>query len=332
MKIKYSIIVPVYNAEVTIERCINSLIKSNREDVEIIIVNDGATDNSKQICLSYAEAHPQILYMEKEQGGVSSARNYGLSVVKGEYILFVDSDDYVCDTYFDELDSHLHTDCDFMMFGMVIYDGIKGKKYLLKECYTRDTKSTMNLMSKALTTQLLNSTWNKVFRADIVNKYNLRFDDSLEIGEDKVFVLQYIMHISNALFIKRPLYVFSVENENSLSRKVRDDLCEQVMREHDLLKKIVESSNLSHRIKEQLLGAVSYSYYRSAYTVIYKLRKYNISKKERLNHSKHICIRYSADNNYVYKNIRQWLISIPIRMRFVRLIEILLTCWCVKNK
>ncbi len=322
MRVKYSVIVPVYNAEKTIARCINSLVYTDRADYEIIIVNDGSTDNSKQICFSYTKEHPQIVYIDKERGGVSSARNLGLSIAKGEYILFVDSDDYVCDTYFEVLDSHLHNNCDFLMFGKIVYDGKKERKRLLNERCTDDVESTMKLISKTLTAQLLNSTWNKVFRAEIIRECDLRFDEGLEIGEDKVFVVQYIMYITNALFIKTPLYVVSIENENSLSRSMRDDLCEQILREHELLFGIVNSSNLPHKIKKELLSSVTYSYYRSAYTIIYKFKKISVSRKERLSYSKYICTLYSDNDNCTYGKIGHWLISIPIRWKLVRLIDI----------
>ena len=93
---KVSIIVPVYNVEPYLNKCLDSLVKQTLEDIEIIIVNDNSPDNSEQIILEYKEKYPdKIVYIKKENGGVSSARNAGLEVARGEYIGFLDGDDYV---------------------------------------------------------------------------------------------------------------------------------------------------------------------------------------------------------------------------------------------
>ena len=99
---KFSVIIPVYKAEYTLRRCVDSLINQNRSDAEIILINDGSPDSSGEICKEYAELYNQVKYIEKENGGVSTARNAGLSVATGEYILFVDSDDWI------ETDSYEH--------------------------------------------------------------------------------------------------------------------------------------------------------------------------------------------------------------------------------
>ena len=92
---KYSVIIPVYNSEKTIKRCIDSITLQNRSDVEIIVINDGSTDESESICKALQNEHENIIYIHQENGGVSSARNLGLSVATGEFVMFVDSDDYV---------------------------------------------------------------------------------------------------------------------------------------------------------------------------------------------------------------------------------------------
>lgn len=323
-KVKYSVIVPVYNGEKTIARCIDSLVCPERKDYEIIIVNDGSSDNSKEICLQYCDMYPQVVYIEKENEGVSSARNIGLNVAKGEYITFLDSDDYIRGSYFDKLDGYLCDDFDFLMFGKIIFDGQKEKLCVLEESDTRNIKDTIDLVCKSLISQTLNFSCNKIFRADIINRYKIRFDEDLAIGEDKVFVVQYIMHISNARFINDPLYVISIENSDSLSRKKRENLCEQILKEQKLIFETVENSKFSTAIKKQLLGAVSFSYYRSAYTVMAELRKFDYDRGERLLKTKEICMAYSVRRNYVYSNWKHWLFSLPIRFHFVALIDLVL--------
>ena len=98
MSIKVSIIVPVYNVQDYLSECIESLINQTLKDIEIILVNDGSTDNSLEICKNYAKKDNRIYIIDKKNGGLSSARNRGLDIAKGEYILFVDSDDYIINT------------------------------------------------------------------------------------------------------------------------------------------------------------------------------------------------------------------------------------------
>lgn len=92
---KYSVIIPVYNAARTLRRCLDSLVDQSFDDYELLLINDGSTDGSDAICREYANVYPCIRYFAKENGGVSSARNLGLEQAKGEYILFVDSDDWL---------------------------------------------------------------------------------------------------------------------------------------------------------------------------------------------------------------------------------------------
>ena len=116
--LKYSVIVPVYNAEKTLRRCIESLVNQPFDRYELILVNDGSTDGSDAICQDYATRYSQIRYFQKENGGVSSTRSLGLEQAEGEYILFVDSDDYVSDDYFTVIDRELAKHpTDLLMFG-----------------------------------------------------------------------------------------------------------------------------------------------------------------------------------------------------------------------
>ena len=105
---KFSVIIPVYKAEDTLKRCVDSLINQNRTDAEIILINDGSPDSSGEICKEYAELYKSVKYIKKENGGVSTARNAGLSVATGEYIIFVDSDDWVDETAYMKILDTLH--------------------------------------------------------------------------------------------------------------------------------------------------------------------------------------------------------------------------------
>ena len=101
---KVSIIVPIYNVEMYIEKCLETLVNQTLKDIEIILVNDGSKDSSAEIAKKYLEKYPEkIIYLEKENGGLSDSRNYGLPHAKGEYIAFLDSDDYVEENMYEEM-------------------------------------------------------------------------------------------------------------------------------------------------------------------------------------------------------------------------------------
>lgn len=318
MPIKYSVIIPAYNSEQTIARCLESVC-NGRDDTEVIVINDGSKDMTEQICKYYLLKCPQLRYIAKENGGVSSARNLGLTVANGDYVLFVDSDDYVVDCFFDVLDKKLDEQCDFLMFGTVLHHGEEKKERLLYDAVVCGASETASLMCRAMTRQQLNSPVTKAFRRGIIENYSIRFDERLAIGEDKVFVLEYVTKANSARIIKDALYVISTENEASLSRAARNNLCDSVLLEHDLLFGIAEKS----LCRDEYMKAVSYSYHRSAYTVIRELRKFDYSRNRRVQEIKRICSRFSEKRDCKYLNLKHRVMGIPINLRMVNLIDCL---------
>ena len=270
---KYSVILPVYNAAQTLHRCLDSLVPQLREDTELLIINDGSTDASPEICAEYAARCPRIRLISKENGGVSSARNLGLEHAGGEYILFVDSDDAVREDYFSTLDSALRDKPELLIFGV---EALGGASLLSSAschaAYFRGGES-VNVLAKALRRQEFNLITTKVFRRELIEANRLRFDQRLDIGEDKVFSFAYATHVRSVRRISDRLYQLSMERQDSLSRKKRDNLLESVLLEHRLLLDSLQQSDLSDSEKAIYNRAVQYSFYRSAYTVCRKARQ-----------------------------------------------------------
>ena len=314
---KYSVIIPAYNAEATIRRCLDSLLNQPHGDAELIIINDGSTDSTGKICREYASRHNGIRYFEKENGGVASARNLGLEKAAGEYILFVDSDDYVTQNYFAVLDTSTVASKDLIMFGRSTYDGDALRHQPLPSASAETPEETAALVCEALRQQRMNCAWNKVYRRDVIKKYGIQFDERLPIGEDKVFAVEYAVRSQSAEFVPDPIYVVSLENDKSLSRKQRDDLCDHVLLEHDLLFEAVEQS----AYKKELRKAVSYSFYRSAYTVIREVYKFDQTKEQRRQAVKMICARYAKKKVRYFSGIAHWLISLPVRCKLTWIID-----------
>lgn len=317
---KYSVIVPACQAEKTISRCLDSLLAENRDDVEIILVNDGSTDGTEAICTSYAQRDDRIRYFWKPNGGVSSARNLGLSRARGDYVLFVDSDDYVTPDFFAVIDAHMTADCQFLMFGRYVQDGASIRACPLYDQAADNPEQTARLLSRALAEKSLNAVHAKVFRRQCIVDQGLRFDERLPIGEDKVFVVQYVVHADNLRFIQQPLYVLSIDNSESLSRRKRVDLCDHVLLEHRLLFDVIRNSVY----RDALDSAVCYSYHRSAYSVVRELYKFEFSRHRRVEMIRDIFERYAAKKDCTYFNLNHWLLSLPVRMKMAGLTELAL--------
>lgn len=120
---KISVIVPVYNVEKYLNKCLESLVNQSYNDIEIIVINDGSTDNSQEIIVEYAQKYPEkIKYFEKQNGGLSDARNFGLKKASGDYICFVDSDDYLDKNLFKDLQEYINLDNDMIKYKMIKVD------------------------------------------------------------------------------------------------------------------------------------------------------------------------------------------------------------------
>lgn len=211
-----SIIVPIYNAEKYIDRCVSSLVNQTFWDLDIILINDGSTDNSLNICEEWKKKDERIKIFSQPNFGVSAARNLGMSRAKGEYLMFLDSDDYMlpnmCEVMFNTLQNK-QTDC--------VICGIKetGNGLWCPEI-NMDYKSMddfKNDFTKQLTTELLSPCWNKIFKKDLITNI---FNEKISFGEDLIFCLQYFKNCSSVSFIKQPLIFHEKGVSDSLVLKV----------------------------------------------------------------------------------------------------------------
>lgn len=266
--VKYSVIIPVFNRENTIARCLDSLLVHPRDDVQIIVVDDGSLDNSGHIVQKYAVKYNQIQYIYKDNGGVSSARNLGLDNVAGEYVLFVDSDDYVTEDYFAVLDRWtMNADHDMLVFQKA---GIGG------ECLdeTRWFEELINMLTSAerleyLTAcRLIMHPVNKCLKNEIIQREHLRFVESLYIGEDFVFCMDYAMHCAEIAVEAGILYWYDVSDQGSLSRKYRAKLHEQMNQVYAHVRDVIGAGTIPQHQKKQLMAVVDYLYIKNVFSSI----------------------------------------------------------------
>lgn len=207
-----SVIVPIYNTEKYLHRCIDSILAQTFTDFELLLINDGSKDNSGAICDEYAAKDPRIHVFHKENGGVSSARNVGLDNAKGDYIMFVDSDDYMFPQMCEQMIATIESKkADLVVCGTTETGGgywrpVADNDYTL-------TQLKENFV-ELLHTELLSPPWNKIFKRTIIGEQ--RFQEDITFGEDLIFNLEYIDKCNKVSFIKASPFFHEKENADSL--------------------------------------------------------------------------------------------------------------------
>lgn len=191
-----SVIVPVYNTEKYLSTCINSILNQTIDNYEIILVDDGSIDLSSEICEEYSKANDNIKYCRQKNQGVSSARNKGLNNAIGEWVTFIDSDDYVEPDYLENLIKLTDNHCDFIQSGIIFFnsnsDNIIGNERLEEGVYL--LHNNPDNCFKIATMPLITSPVSKLYRRSILNNHHIRFNRMLSYGEDRDFNLNYLQY------------------------------------------------------------------------------------------------------------------------------------------
>lgn len=243
---KISIIVPIYNAQTCLYDCIDSIINQSFYDWELLLVNDGSTDNSLSICEEYARQDSRIRIFNKINGGVSSARNIGLQNVKSDNILFVDSDDMLpldalsslyCDTELDLVIGGVQSsdNCWTLSSYPVVYQDIALADFLCE------------YLGKHL---LFKSVWSKLYKSEIIKKYDIRFDENLSLGEDTVFLTEYVNYVKTILVVPTICYTYNFDDTYlyacKYSKKGFKPLYDFYVKQNSIYKKIGKTFDIDN--------------------------------------------------------------------------------------
>ncbi|WP_298367979.1 glycosyltransferase family A protein [uncultured Lutibacter sp.] len=214
-----SIIIPIYNAEKHLKKCISSVLNQTYDNFELILVNDGSTDNSSLICNNFEKLDKRIKITSQKNKGVSSARNIGINEAKGEYICFVDADDWVTKNYLSHF--NLKIDIDLQIQSVRIWheidNRIKDVKFSKQKLYKNS--QIIEVIEIAERNELIRSPWIKLFKTSIIKDNNIKFNSNISYGEDYIFVLNYLMFISSIYIIDKVNYIYAQRKNNSLSKK-----------------------------------------------------------------------------------------------------------------
>ncbi|TDG00318.1 glycosyltransferase family 2 protein [Paenibacillus piri] len=222
-----SVIVPVYNLEQYVGRALDSLLEQTLRSIEIIVVNDGSTDGSGTVAEAYARNDGRIKVVHKTNGGVSSARNTGLELAQGEYVTFVDPDDFIDRRAYEHMyDTASQTGCDIVICGFsyvseanlagesarlpIIANVVLGKQEIREQIWYNLLYSDMDA-----------GVWNKLYRRDLLGRHRIRFDETVLFTEDHLFNLVAFTYAGHAIYIPEPFYRYVVSIPNSASKKYR---------------------------------------------------------------------------------------------------------------
>lgn len=210
--LKYSVIIPVYNVENYLPRCIDSLLAQNYADLEILLIDNGSKDQSGQICEDYAAQFSNITAYHIPNKGVGSARNFGLAKAKGEFIYFVDADDYLVGNLFSDVESQLDSQLDLLVFSY--YNSIEKNLSEINRSANilpiegkKDKSDFIALFQELCLTDMMYTVWNKIYRREFLEEHEIVFE-SYELGEDVRFNLNVYQHVNAVFLVKSGYYVY----------------------------------------------------------------------------------------------------------------------------
>ncbi len=205
---KLSIIIPVYNGEKYIAKCLDSMCnKETVFDYEIIIIDDGSTDSTIDILENYATQYKNIKVIKNTNHGVSYSRNAGLKYAKGEYILFVDSDDFLCENWYKIIKKSMKNKIeDLVIFNLQYKCNHSNPNGIIKD-----------ILNTKKCNYYLSTPWSKLYKREIILNNNIQFDEDIINGEDMLFNINYIAHIKTFKIINENIYIYRV-TPNSLTK------------------------------------------------------------------------------------------------------------------
>lgn len=208
---KVSIIIPIYNAEKHLTKCINSVINQTYQNIEIILIDDGSTDNSSEICKEYQKKYTNIIYKKIKNSGVSHARNTGISLANGDYIFFIDSDDYI---EFESIELLVKNNKPDTLIGLVPTGYNYNDKYTIYEFFSRIMQN-----------KCFGNVWGYLFEK---NKINFEFDENTHLMEDSMFLFQYLSTVENIQFVNNVKYNYMINNNGITKSKNIDKIISNV--------------------------------------------------------------------------------------------------------
>lgn len=242
--IKISVVIPIYKvSQDYLRACFDSLLIQNLQDCEFIIVSDGAPEAECSICEEYASKDSRFKFFKREHAGVSATRNFGIDQAQGEYITFVDSDDWIEDSYTSTISSFSNSP-DIVFFQFNYFNGRNTPYHFPFPQNNYFTGSFEEIQEKLLMLFNFNNqfdylgyTCNKFFKRSILEKNKIRFPEKIPYNEDEIFTLKYCKHISSIQITENKLYNYRIHNSGLTKKKKDPSIFQEIVQE---LQSIIE--------------------------------------------------------------------------------------------
>lgn len=271
---KVSIVVPVYNVEKYLEECLNSLINQTFKDIEIICIDDGSPDNCGAILDNYATKDKRVKVVHKENGGLVSARKIGINMVQGDYIVHVDSDDWVEPDTIEKLYNHaIQNNVDICMCGHFeeignatkkVYQGIEPGVYN-KDSLVKDIYPRMIVNGEFFEWGIFPSLWAKLFKREFAEKYYLNLDERIMLGEDAASVYPSLLNANSVCIMNECLYHYRQYPTSTIKKTVNPKMKEQFCVLYNSVNDVLKKDSYIYDLTEQWRDFVLFLMYPRAY-------------------------------------------------------------------
>jgi len=213
---KISIIVPIFNAENTLDKCIQSIIKQTYHNIEVILINDGSTDNSGNICIQYKKLDKRIKYYKTPNQGVSHARNLGIEKSTGIFICFVDSDDIIDKNFCELLQKNIvKNNAQLAACGYKITRKLDNNSIISNIASNTNIEVVTDKKVEYLFKEYKGFLWNKMYLKSIIKEKQIKLDEKIYMCEDLLFNFEYLKYVNKVAYIDNKLYVYYISKSNA---------------------------------------------------------------------------------------------------------------------
>lgn len=260
---KVSIIIPVYNVEKYIKDCLNSVILQTYNNIEIIVIDDGSTDRSYTICEEFLNQTDKLKIYSTQNNGVSMARNLGIKIATGKYIVFLDSDDLIEKNMIEKLVENMKK-YNVDMVACNYFYMYKDKNILAKFPENMLISNEQCKIEIFKNTSIRGFSVNKIFKRDIIESANLKFQKDIKICEDLLFVFEYLLYSKSIFILNEPLYFYRMRKTSSLHSSLSNELS------------VFDAINQIIKIEPDLYSKMSELYFYLYFKYYHSLKKYNL--------------------------------------------------------
>ena len=271
-----SIIVPIYNSEKYLSRCVDSIVSQTFDNFECILIDDGSTDSSSSICERYNKSDDRIVVIHQENAGLSVTRNRGMEIARAKYVCHVDSDDYIQKNMCEILIDAMHrSDTDVVCCGYAENNKVRS---LCEEDFIFQNSNIIEIVHYLELRHAFGIAWNKLYKKSILDNYSIRFPSAIsKFGEDMIFNLQYFCHINTAYVSSNYLYHYRHDNKSSLAKE-NVTLAECEFRFENVSKLFIQIDNNAKSLFYAELLAKDFKY---TLAMLLRLYSENMGTKER---------------------------------------------------